>query len=871
MVTPMAAWSTSATRPETKKGHEGGLRSPLFFCVCPLSSSSIRHGITSKEMPISTSDRHLDNVPAGAASGLSGRALLGWMDKEEAIRFLIEDCLFSASLTVAAATEIWESRKAIVDEMLVAEQLFAPRKLPLSDADLKAVRKFRTRHPHADSVIDFVKLNPLDLVVNRFWISTVVADGFRDQVSPEKWLQTALLDPPTNPGFTWRREGEAVFFNLPHREYFLCGPRQPDGQIRVSEAEGFVTVALHAERALLWKGYHRTFACAQGILEAVNAPRGVLFGVSNFLASMGSEAADKVLRRMEKPRPPLLRDFFDDRLFLPVTLKRRRYRMQIRYEVAEVTGEEANAADTANRLSTRAAQDGLQSRDRDGAPSRADQPGNPHRIFDEAVRQHQAGKIDEAMMLYEHALFLKPDYADAHNNLGMVLAERDRIHEAAEHFEIVVTLEPGHAGARHNLATALARQGNLDDAAVQFRQALAINHQNPEAHTGLGNVLQNQGRFEEAMAQFEQALAIKPAHAEAYFHRAEIKTFQPGDSDLAAMEAIARRSDLAPQKAAYIHFAAAKALEDCRDYGPAFEHLRQGNELKRKLIDYNEPELAKDFRRVARIFDRNLLDRLQGEGDPSSVPVFVLGMPRSGSTLVEQILGSHPQVYPAGELGDLYDAERSVLNAAGQTMNFPEYVSTLDGASFRRIGEAYVARLTARANGQQRIIDKLPGNYLKIGLIRMILPNARIIHTMRDPVDTCLSCYSKLFTGGHDFSYDLAELGRHYRRYTKLMDHWRSVLPAGAMLDISYEELVDDIEGQARRLIEYCGLAWDDRCIAFHRNERPVRTASAVQVRQPLFRSSLQRWRKYEANLGPLLQELGDLAPGGATEGVQPH
>ncbi len=246
---------------------------------------------------------------------------------------------------------------------------------------------------------------------------------------------------------------------------------------------------------------------------------------------------------------------------------------------------------------------------------------------------------------------------------------------------------------------------------------------------------------------------------------------------------------------------------------------------------------------------------------PLKLPVFLVGMPRSGSSLIEQILASHPQVYGAGELASSR-TQASVggipVPSAGE-LHFRKVFRRLDSAALQRMALAYIARLPALADGKIRIVDKFPGNFLRIGLIRMILPDAKIIHTMRDPVDTCVSCYSKWFTSGHDYSYNLAELGRYYSRYSELMDHWRSVLPSGAMLDVSYEDVVNDLEGQARRLIDYCGLAWDDRCLSFHKTSRPVKTASAVQVRQPLFRSSLERWRRYEANLGPLLQELSGL------------
>ena len=403
-----------------------------------------------------------------------------------------------------------------------------------------------------------------------------------------------------------------------------------------------------------------------------------------------------------------------------------------------------------------------------------------------------------------------------------------------------------------------------------YERALAIDPNHAEAHNNLGNILKDQGKFDDAMAHYGRAIAIRPDYAEAHYNRAEIKTFHPGDAELEALEALAGRDDLSPNQALHIHFALAKALEDCGDYAGAFEHLRKGNDLKRRQINYDEPAPSKFFQRISTVFDRSLFDRFQGEGDPSSVPIFVLGMPRSGSTLIEQILASHPQIHGAGELADLEIAASTVLSCSGKPVPFPECVPALDGAALRRIGQSYLARLPALAEGKVRIVDKLPANFLRIGLIRLILPNARIIHTMRDPIDTCVSCYSKLFTSGQDFTYDLAELGRYYRCYRDLMTHWRSVLPPGAMLDVSYEDVVDDLPGQARRLIDYCGLPWDDRCISFHRTSRPVKTASAVQVRKPLFRSSLQRWRKYEAGLGPLLHELGDIIPDHARAPASP-
>jgi Tfp pilus assembly protein PilF len=456
------------------------------------------------------------------------------------------------------------------------------------------------------------------------------------------------------------------------------------------------------------------------------------------------------------------------------------------------------------------------------------------------ARQAQ-GNLDEAVACYERALAIQPDYADAQNNLGGVLASQEKTGEAIAHLERALALKPDFASAHNNLANVFASQDRAEDAVVHYERALALKPDYAHAHNNLANIFKHQGKFEEAAAHYGRAISIQPDYSEAHYGRAEITSFERGGADLAALEALAVRNDR------YIHFALAKALEDCGDYPRAWEHFRQGNALKRAQVDYDEDAVLESLDQIAAVFDSALFDRFEQPGDPSAVPIFVLGMPRSGSTLVEQILAGHPQIHAAGEL----------MALEKMTANYPQCVPELDAAAVRSLGHAYLDVLPPLADGKVHIVDKLSGNFLRIGLIRLMLPNARIIHTRRDPIDTCVSCYSKLFTFGLSFSYDLAELGRYYRHYSDLMAHWRSMLPPTAMLEVCYENVVNDLEGQARRLIDYCGLPWDDRCISFHKTNRPVKTASAVQVRKPLFRSSLQRWRHYEAGLAPLLRELG--------------
>jgi tetratricopeptide (TPR) repeat protein len=479
---------------------------------------------------------------------------------------------------------------------------------------------------------------------------------------------------------------------------------------------------------------------------------------------------------------------------------------------------------------------------------------------------YERGNFDDAAAHYRHVLALNPNHADIHNNLGVILKAQGATDEAVTHYRRAIAINPSHAEAHNNLGNAFKDHDRLDDAAAQYRLAIGINPDSADAHNNLGNLLKEQGKFDDAIAHYGRAIAIRPDYAEAHFNRAEIKTFQQGEAEVAALEGMAGRDDLPPNKAPYVHFALAKALEDSGDYARAFDQLHKGNALKRRQINYDEQDFMGLCQRISATFDAGLFDRLRGEGDPSSTPIFVLGMPRSGSTLIEQILASHPQIHAAGELVDLEIAVNSALSASGLPLSYPECVPALDGDSWQRIGQTYLGRLPVLANGKTRIVNKLPANFLHVGLIRLILPNAKIIHTMRHPIDTCVSCYSKLFASGQYFSYDLGELGRFYRCYTELMSHWRSVLPPGALFDVSYEEVVDDLEGQARRLIDYCGLPWNDRCLTFHRTSRAVKTASSVQIRKPLFRSSLERWRKYEAEIAPLLRELGGLIPGHATD-----
>jgi tetratricopeptide (TPR) repeat protein len=377
-------------------------------------------------------------------------------------------------------------------------------------------------------------------------------------------------------------------------------------------------------------------------------------------------------------------------------------------------------------------------------------------------------------------------------------------------------------------------------------------------YTNRGNVLKDLGQLQQARDAYEHSLQLDSTLSGVYLNLAYLKTFSPGDPHLAAMESVAANTQaLSKSDRMQLDFALGKAYADVKDYRRSFMHLRGGNAVKRAMISYDEKSVLDFFDRIETLFTRELIAAKAGIGYASSMPIFVIGMPRSGTTLVEQIIASHPMVHGAGELQTLDEVLRSFPGPFGNTIPCPEITLSLDYPTLQQIGKRYVASVRKRAPEGKRVTDKMPSNYYYAGLIHLALPKAKIIHMVRDPIDTCVSCFSYLFSYEQNHTYDLGEIGRYYKRYERLMAHWHRILPPGRILDVQYEDVVADLESQVRRILEYCGLPWDDRCLAFHKTERPVRTPSALQVRRPIYKSAVGRWRVYEEFLGPLLLELG--------------
>lgn len=462
------------------------------------------------------------------------------------------------------------------------------------------------------------------------------------------------------------------------------------------------------------------------------------------------------------------------------------------------------------------------------------------------------GRAAEALSRYDAALALNPDAIEPRYGRATVLQALGRNEEAVAEFRLVLAAAPNHAEAHNNLGIALHSLHRPAEAVEHYRKAVTLKPTLPDPYCNLGTVLMEAGSIPAAAAAYRAAIALAPRKASFHFNLARVHDFAPGDAEIAAMERLAEESATLPEsERVALHFALAKAYDDTDRPERAIEQMRAGNELQRSRIHYDEAATLEMMARIQGVFDRALMRRLAGAGDPSPLPIFVVGMPRSGTSLVEQIIASHPGVHGAGEL---YQVEDMIAAIAG----FPEVAADLGGAAFAELGRRYLAKLPRTSPGIARVTDKMPWNFRHLGLIHLMLPNARIVHLVRDPLATCLSCFSKLFNRHQEFSYDLGELGRYFRAYRRMMAHWREVLPEGVMLDVSYETLVGDLDGEGRRLLAHCGLPWDDACLAFHKTPRMVRTASAAQVRRPLYRDAVERWERYRPFVAPLLEALGD-------------
>jgi len=494
------------------------------------------------------------------------------------------------------------------------------------------------------------------------------------------------------------------------------------------------------------------------------------------------------------------------------------------------------------------------------------------------------GEFDRAEAMARRALELNPRLADAYVNFAGVAAARRHYGDALRALDMLLSFQATHLRGLAAKALTLKELDRLDEAMECATRAVAIAPEAPESHNAVGQVFQAMGDFDRALAAYARAAELPgPAQmdavanrsslyvefgrqseglewmqkaAEAFpnspgllFGQTELRRFERGDPLIAKMQTLLAREGISLSDRITLNFGLGKAFLDTGDSEAAFRHYDEGNRLKRSTYEYDPAASETWMASIAEVFSPALLEAKAVAGARSELPVFVVGMPRSGTTLTEQIIASHPMAHGAGELKRLHALAR-------QNGDFPASAADLSAGQMRALGGRYLSHVAPLAGGRVRVVDKMPSNFLYCGLIRLILPDARIVHCRRDPIDTCLSCYTKLFVGEQSFSYNQTELGRYHRAYQALMAHWRSVLPASHFLEVEYEEVVADIEGQTRRILDFLGLPWDEACLRFHETKRPVRTASVNQVRQSLYSTSVGRWRKHAAQLGPLLEAL---------------
>lgn len=471
------------------------------------------------------------------------------------------------------------------------------------------------------------------------------------------------------------------------------------------------------------------------------------------------------------------------------------------------------------------------------------------------------GRLSEAEARYRRALAIDPNYVEALINLGNVLGAQGRLADAESSYRQALVLDDGYAETHFNLGNILRDQNRQLDAEQSYRRALKIAPRHVKALNNLGLCLKRQGRLDEARECFEAAIETRPEFVQSHCNLSPLKTYAIDDPHLALFEGQLHQVPSLPKTGQSSYwFALGKMREDVGRYEEAFAAYVQGNRCQHELFPHDEAREVALVERLRSVFSEAFFASRPKPTYVDKTPIFIVGMPRSGTSLIEQILSTYPGVYGAGELTDLDDVVYSVEKNSGERKeSYPEIIVNLSADELRRLGEIYIDRVWRHTPPAERITDKMPANFLHIGMIHLMLPQARIIHAMRDPMDSCFSCYSRLFAGNNlDFAYRLETVGRYYVRYIQMMRHWQRVLPLGTVLDVRYEDMVTDTEGQARRLLAYLGLPWDERCLAFHQNQRVVRTASVAQVRKPIYRSSVARWKHFEAHLAPLLEIVKD-------------
>lgn len=474
------------------------------------------------------------------------------------------------------------------------------------------------------------------------------------------------------------------------------------------------------------------------------------------------------------------------------------------------------------------------------------------RMFAEvAARLRRYG---DAEKLLERCLELAPSFTAARHNYAIVLHRQNKFVEALAEVDKVLAADPRQPASESLKAAILARIGELDGSIEIYERVLASFPGQAKLWMTYGHALKTNSREADSVAAYEKSIALSPSLGEAYWSLANLKTVRFSAAQLEAMRTQLARSDLGAEDRFHLHFALGKGLEDAHLYAESFEHYAAGNRLRREAIRYSPQEMTTHVRRSKALFTREFFADRGGYGTPAADPIFVVGLPRAGSTLIEQILASHSQVEGTMELPDIPAIAKSLAQPGKPYL---ESLEELDAAQCAQLGERYLGQTRIqRRSAAPFFIDKMPNNFAHVGLIHLALPNAKIIDARRHPLGCCFSGFKQHFARGQNFTYSQEDIGRYYRDYVELMAHFDAVLP-GRIHRVIYESMIEDTEAQVRSLLAYCGLPFEESCLRFYENERAVRTASSQQVRKPIYREGLEQYRHYEAWLGPMKGALG--------------
>ena len=468
-------------------------------------------------------------------------------------------------------------------------------------------------------------------------------------------------------------------------------------------------------------------------------------------------------------------------------------------------------------------------------------------------------RLGDAEALLRNATSRAPDYSAAWMLLGSLLHELGRHLESVQAFSRITELEPRNASGWTGLGNARASAGDFERSREAYVRAVELDPKSPGAQMGLGHVLKTLGDQAGSLRAYRSAIAVKPDFGEVYWSMANLKVFQFEDAEIDAMEQQLKRDDLTDSAEIHFRFALGKAWEDKGDHDRAWNYYHTGNQKQRTQVFHDPVMVEQRHDQIIEVFDREFLQLNAGTGDESPAPIFIVGLPRSGSTLIEQILASHAQVEGTQELPTLTRLVSLIGRYRSDRKQYPHAVRDLKAKNFRALGHQYLEEAaTYRFTDRAYFTDKLPNNFSHVGLIHLILPNAKVINARRHPFDSCLGAYRQLFGKGQHFTYDMAELADYYRKYHETMQHWHRALP-GKVLDVHYEETVTDLGSQVRRILAHCGLPFEEGCVRFHETDRAVKTASSEQVRQPIYTRALGYWRHYEKHLGIWKDELADI------------